>query len=172
MMVEASLRRSPLATRVQAPALPDQDYERDVYAWSKAQADLLRARRFDEVDLEHLIEEIEDVGASLGRSVRNRTITIVEHLLKLQHSPATERRAGWRQTVRTQRVKLRRALTPTLRRELEAELAALYADARDLAAGALTDHGETAAADHLPAACPYDLDRITGNWLPEHAAPA
>ena len=159
-----------MATRVQAPARPDQDYDRDIYAWSKAQADLLRARRFDEVDLEHLIEEIEDVGASLGRSVRNRTITIIEHLLKLQHAPATDPRAGWRQTVRTQRVKLRRALTPTLRRDLETELPALYADARDLAAGVLTDHGETAAAEQLPAACPYDLDRITGNWLPEHTA--
>jgi hypothetical protein len=159
-----------VATRVQAPARPDQDYDRDVYAWSKAQAELLRARRFDEVDLEHLIEEVEDVGASLGRSVRNRTITIIEHLLKLQHAPATEPRAGWRQTVRAQRVKLRRALTPTLRHEIEAELPALYADARDLAAGALADHGEPAAAEQLPAACPYDLDRITGNWLPDHAA--
>jgi hypothetical protein len=159
-----------LATRVQAPARPGQDYDRDVYAWSKAQADLLRARRFDEVDLEHLIEEIEDVGASLGRSVRNRTITIIEHLLELEHAPATEPRAGWRQTVRTQRVKLRRALTPTLLRELEAELPALFADARELAAGVLIDHGETAAAQQLPAACPYDLDRITGTWLPDHAA--
>ena len=161
-----------MATRVQAPARPEQDYDRDVYAWSKAQADLLRARRFDEVDLEHLIEEIEDVGASLGRSVRNRMITIIEHLLKLQHAPATDPRPGWRQTVRTQRVKLRRALTPTLRRELETELPALYADARDLAAGVLTDHGETAAAEQLPATCPYDLDRITGGWLPEHTAAA
>jgi hypothetical protein len=157
-----------VATRVQAPvrSKTDQDYEHDIYAWSKAQADLLRARRFDEIDLEHLIEEIEEVGGSLGRSVRNRTVTIIEHLLKLQHAPATDPRAGRRQTVRTQRVKLRRALTPTLRRELEAELAALYADARDLAAGALSDQGEAEAARQLPDACPYDLDRITGNWLP------
>jgi len=163
-----------VATQVKAPVRSkrDHDYERDIYAWSKAQTDLLRARRFNEVDLEHLIEEIEDVGASLGRSVRNRTITIIEHLLKLEHAPATDPRAGWRQTVRTQRVKLRRALTPTLRRELETELPALYADARDLAEGILTDHGETAAAQQLPAACPYDLDRITGNWLPDQADPA
>ena len=139
----------------------------DIYAWSKAQADLLRARRFDEVDLEHLIEEIEDVGGALGRSVRNRTVTIIEHLLKLEHAPAADPRAGWRRTVRTQRVKLRRALTATLSRELEAELADLYADARELAAGALADHGEPKAALELPASCPYDLDRITGNWLPE-----
>jgi hypothetical protein len=158
-----------VATRVQAPvrSKTDHDYEHDIYAWSKVQADLLRARRFDEVDLEHLIEEIEDVGGSLGRSVRNRTVTIIEHLLKLQHAPATDPRAGWRQTVRTQRAKLRRALTPSLRRELEAELPELYADARDLAAGALADHGESEVALALPGACPYGLDLITGYWLPD-----
>ncbi len=156
-----------MATRVQAPVRTDPDYDRDIYAWSKAQGDLLRARRFDEVDLEHLIEEIEDVRGALGRSVRNRTVTIIEHLLKLEHAPEADPRAGWRRTVRTQRIKLRRALTPTLRRELEAELADLYADARELAAGALADHGESQAALELPATCPYDLDRITGTWLPQ-----
>jgi hypothetical protein len=30
----------------------------------------------------------------------------------------------------------------------------------------LRDPGETAAADGLPDRCPYDLDRLTGNWLP------
>ena len=158
-----------MATRARAPVRSYHDYDRDIYAWSKAQADLLRARRFDEVDLENLIEEIDDVGGSLGRSVRNRTITIIEHLLKLQHAPAIDPHAGWRQTVRAQRVKLRRALTPTLRGELEAELSELYADARDLAAGALTDHGEGEAAAALPETCPFDLERIAGSWLPDQA---
>jgi len=163
------LRESQVAPRVRVPVRTDHDYDRDIYAWSKAQADLLRARRFDEVHLEHLIEEIDDLGGSLGRSVRNRTITIIEHLLKLQRAPATGPNAGWRQTVPAQRVKLRRALTPTLRRELEAELSDLYADARDLAAGALTDHGDGEAAAALPETCPFDLERIAGSWLPNQA---
>lgn len=62
-------------------------YQQDLYAWSKEQADLLRARRFTELDLEHLIEEIGDVGGALRRSVRNRIRSILEYLLKLQHSP-------------------------------------------------------------------------------------
>jgi hypothetical protein len=142
-------------------------YERDLYAWSKVQADLLRTRRFAELDLEHLIEEIEDVGGALRRSVRNRMRTIVEHLLKLEHSPAKDPRAGWRATVRTQRIRLRDALTPTLRGEAEGELAELYGDGRALAEGMLRDHGEHAAADALPATCPYSLDQITGDWLPK-----
>ena len=153
-----------MATRIKERMLT---YEQDLYAWSQAQADLLRAGRFAELDLEHVIEEIEDVGGALKRSSRNRIRTIVEHLLKLEHSPAKEPRAGWRATIRTQRVRLQDVLTPTLRREAESELADLYRDARGLAEGALRDHGEGAAAEALPQSCPYSLDQIASDWLPE-----
>ena len=153
-----------MATRIKPTA--KQPYEEDFYAWSKTQAALLRAGRFAELDLDHLIEEIEDLGGALKRSVRNRIRTIIEHLLKLEHSPAQEPRAGWRATVRTHRVKLRDGLTPVLRREVESELADLYEDGRGLAEGALRDHGEQAAADALPETCPYTPDQITSDWLP------
>ena len=141
-------------------------YEEDLYLWSQAQAALLRAGRFDELDLENLIEEVEDVGGALRRSVRNRAMTIMVHLLKLQHSPSPEPRVGWRDTIRTQRTRLSTDLTPTLRRVLATDLADLYDRARHDADGSLRDHGEHAAADALPLACPYTLDQITGDWLP------
>ena len=153
-----------MATRIKARAR--ELYQQDLYAWSKAQGDLLRAERLADLDLEHVIEEIEDVGGALKRSARNRIRVIIEHLLELEHSPAEEPRAGWRATVRTQRLKLRDALTPSLRPEVESELAELYDDGRALADGALRDHGEAAAADALPATCPYSLDQITSDWLP------
>jgi hypothetical protein len=154
-----------MATRTEARE--SRLYEQDVYAWATAQAKLLRAGRFGELDLEHLIEEVEDVAGALKRSARQRVRTIVEHLLKLEHSPAQEPRPGWRATVRAQRVRLRDALTPSLRREVESELAELYRDARGLAEGTLRDHGEDAAAGALPANCPYSLDQIAADWLPE-----
>lgn len=153
-----------MATRTRPKA--EDLYGEDFYAWSKAQADLLRAGRLADLDLEHLIEEVDDLGESLKRSVRSRVRTIIEHLLKLQYSPAQDPRPGWRATVRTQRIRLRDAMTPVLRREVEAALSELYQDARGLADGALRDHGEQAAADALPATCPYTLDQITGDWLP------
>jgi Domain of unknown function DUF29 len=91
---------------------------------------------------------------------------ILEHLLRLEHSPASEPRAGWCATVRTQCIRLRDTLTPTLRRELEQELAEPYDDARSLAEGALRDHGEDTSADALPQPCPYTYDQFTGPWLP------
>ena len=54
-------------------------YEEDLYAWSEAQAELLRRRRFAELDLEHVVEEIEGVGGSPYREVRSRIRTIMEH---------------------------------------------------------------------------------------------
>ena len=40
-------------------------YEEDFYLWVERQADLLRDGRFRDLDLAHLIEEVEDLGANL-----------------------------------------------------------------------------------------------------------
>lgn len=141
-------------------------YKEDFYVWSQRQAELLRARRFDELDLAHLIEEVEDLGGSQKRSVRSHARRIMEHLLKLEHSPAKDPRLGWRETIRTQRSELLNDLTPTLHRELGDELPELYGRARQDAEASLRDHGEDAAADALPATCPFAVDQITGDWLP------
>ena len=76
---------------VQAKARSSDLYEQDLYAWSEAQADLLRRRRFAELDLEHVVAEIEDVGGSLYREVRSRVRPIREPLRSLEYSAATER---------------------------------------------------------------------------------
>lgn len=151
---------------IQVEARTSDLYEQDLYAWAKVQADLLRARRFAELDLEHLSLEIEDVGASLYREVRSRVRTIMEHLLKLEHSPAAPPRAAWERTIRTQRADLAEDLTASLRPRIERHLAGFYEVARIEAAAAPRAHGEAAAADALPVNCPYSLDQITGTWLP------
>ena len=153
-----------MATRIETPSRSL--YEEDLHAWAEQQAALLRARRFAELDLEHLIEEVEDVGASLKRAVRSRIRRIIEHFLKLEHSPATSPRAGWYDTIIVQRSDLLDELTPSIRREIESELAQLYERARSDAALSLRKHGELQAADALPEPCPYTIDQITGDWLP------
>lgn len=145
---------------------PTQDlYEQDFYAWSRRQAELLRLQRFADLDLGHLIEEVEDLGESVYRSVRSRVRTIIEHLLKLEHSLASEPKRGWRETIRTQRADLDEDLTAALRPRIEAGLPRFYTKARRDADAALRDYGEP-AADALPQACPYTLDQIISDWLP------
>lgn len=153
-----------MATRVRTRS--SELYERDFYAWTREQATLLRAGRYDELDLEHLSEEVEDLGGSLYRSVRSRMRTIIEHLLKLEHSPAAEPRSLWRDTIQAQRADLEDDLTASLRRRLQSELPKHYLRARAAAARSLRRYGETAAADALPETCPYTLDQIVGDWLP------
>ena len=153
-----------MATRVKTTT--EHLYEQDFYAWAKAQADLLRAERYSDLDLEHLIEEIAHLGEALKRSVRSRIRTIIEHLLKLEHSPTREPRGGWYDTVLTQRSDLLDELTASIRREVERTLPDLYERARQNAAASLRKHGEHDPADALPATCPYTLDQITSDWLP------
>jgi Domain of unknown function DUF29 len=153
-----------MATRIKP--VEKELYEEDFYSWAKAQADLLRAGRYSDLDLEHLIEEVDDLGESLKRSVRSRIRTIIEHLLKLEHSPARDPHTGWVETVMTQRSDLEDELTPSIRREVEPALPDLYDRARRNVATSLRKHGENAAADALPKSCPYALDQITGDWLP------
>jgi hypothetical protein len=153
-----------MATRIKAAE--GDLYERDFYLWAERQAELLRAGRLGDLDLDNLLLEVEGLADSRRSAARSRIRTIIEHLLKLEHSPATDSRAGWRDTVRAQRDDLRDDLTPRLRAIAEAELPELYARGRERAAGSMRDHGEAAAADGLPETCPYDLERITGDWLP------
>jgi hypothetical protein len=141
-------------------------YEEDFYVWTEAQAVLLRERRFEALDLANLIEEVEALGRSEQSKILNNASVIVEHLLKLQHSPTQEPRNAWRASAREHRRRLRRDLTPRLRQILDAELPALYAGIRDDTAALLRDHGEDSAADALPETCPYTVDQISGDWWP------
>jgi len=44
-------------------------YDQDIIAWANEQASLLRTGQFDQLDIAHLAEEIEDVGKSEQREL-------------------------------------------------------------------------------------------------------
>ncbi len=145
-------------------------YEDDFYAWTQYQAEVLRAmpsadNRFDR---EHVAEEIEDLGKSERDTVRSQVRRIVEHFLKLAHSPASDRRFDWMGSIIDARAILEDKLSATLRRDLEASLPRLYRSARKQAELSLRRHREDDAASVLPAECPYTLDQILADdWYPE-----
>lgn len=147
-------------------------YDTDHYVWALAQASTLRrlsaARSNVPLDLDHLAEEMDALARSDRNAVRSQIRRILEHLLKLQHSPAEQPRAGWRRSIIEARQQLRDELTPTLRNDAEQQLDQLYEDARSLAEDALVQHGEQHAVATLPASCPYSLEQIlTPGWFPE-----
>jgi hypothetical protein len=154
-----------MATRIK-PA-PKPLYEEDFYVWTERQAELLRARRFADLDLDNLIEEVVELGDAKRSAVLNNARVIMEHLLKLQHSPARDPRNQWRASVFEHRARLEIELTPRLRQILDEERERVFRIARKAASASLRDHGAPAAADALPQSCPYGLDQIAGDWLPE-----
>jgi Domain of unknown function DUF29 len=94
-------------------------YNADVIAWANEQASLLRAGRFSDLDIEHIAEEIEDVGKSEERELASRMSILLSHLLKWEYQP--ERRgASWENTINTQRKRIDRRInrTPSLRASL------------------------------------------------------
>ncbi|MFZ9738471.1 MAG: DUF29 domain-containing protein, partial [Prochlorotrichaceae cyanobacterium] len=57
-------------------------YEQDFLLWSEDTAAKLRARDFENLDLENLIEEVESLGRSDRKELLSRLVVIFEHLLK------------------------------------------------------------------------------------------
>jgi hypothetical protein len=153
-----------MATRIRPRA--EDLYEEDFYVWTEIQAQVLRERRFEELDLQNLIEEVEALGRAERSKVLNNASVIIEHLLKLQYSPAAEPRSGWIDSILEHRNRLEFDQTPRLKQILQGELPLVYGIARRTAERRLRAYGEDAAADVLPAACPYTLEQITGDWWP------
>ena len=57
-------------------------YEQDFYAWAMQAAQALREGRLSEADLEHVAEELEDMGRSEKRALTNRLAVLLRHLQK------------------------------------------------------------------------------------------
>ncbi len=134
-------------------------YDGDVVAWAQEQARLLRARRFEALDIEHLAEEIEDVGKSEQRELASRMAVLLAHLLKWALQP--ERRGrSWEATIRHQRERIARriARTPSLKASVADPdwWADAWGDAR------LQTTQETGIGfDRFPQDCPWCPDEVT-----------
>jgi uncharacterized protein DUF29 len=155
---------------MKATVMPDGPrYEDDFYAWTQYQAEVLRSLHVSDnrFDREHVAEEIEYLGKSERDAVRRQIRRIIEHLLKLAYSPAAQPRFDWMHSIADARSVLEDKLSPTLRPDIEATLAKLYADGRRHAALALRTFGEESAANAFPAECPFSLDEICQqDWYP------
>jgi Domain of unknown function DUF29 len=137
-------------------ARPNELYEADFYAWTQEQARLLRERRFDDLDLENLIDEVESVGRSDKRQIESRLETLMAHLLKWKFQPGG-RGKSWIRTIFEQRRRLIGLVkdSPSLREFLRQEVLNGYTAARLLAAE------ETGIAFGLfPEECPFTQDQV------------
>ena len=109
-------------------------YDDDFALWSEEQAVALREGRFTELDLPHLLEEIDDLSGSIRREIRSRLKQITAHLLKVQYQP-DRATPSWETTVRVQSSEIDDLIedSPSLRREMPEFIATSYRRGRKLA---------------------------------------
>jgi hypothetical protein len=92
-------------------------YEQDFSLWVKDTVQKLKAKNTENLDWEHLIEEIEGLTRSDRREIKHRLITLFEHALKRRYVPLNECYRGWELTIKRTQSKLQDILddSPSLR---------------------------------------------------------
>jgi hypothetical protein len=131
-------------------------YETDFYAWTLEQSQLLQQGKWQALDIENLVEEIESLGKQQRQELRNRLGVLIGHLLKWDYQ--SERRSkSWKATIREHRKEVLRLMkeNPSLQPYLQEAIV----DAYD--AGLAIAVRET-PLDYkdLPPECPYSVEQI------------
>ena len=131
-------------------------YDQDFYSWTRQQSSLLRQGQFDQLDLSHLIEELDDLGNRHYDQLESRLMQLVSHLLKwqVQHWKRTN---SWRATIRGRRRAIAKLLqrNPGLQPHLEEAMVESWQEARDLAI-AETDLPD----EQFPETCPFSVEQV------------
>jgi Domain of unknown function DUF29 len=143
------------------------DYDTDFYAWTQAQAAAIRAKDLASLDIEHLAEEVEDLGRSVRKGIGSQLERLLLHLLKWQYDPATHPRRLWRLTIRHARREIVDELAENrnLRGYPAERLAEAYRRARE---DAVDETGRPLAT--FPEACPWTVEQVLdADFWPEEA---
>ncbi len=143
---------------------PSNLYEQDFNAWINAQIHLLKQGKISELDVTHLITELEDMGKSQRRELESRFMILLAHLLKWQfqlnqlNSQFKEFEGkSWRKTIIEQRAQILYLLDdmPSLKRELETAILKVYPQA------VLFAVEETGLKKTVfPENCPYTTEQL------------
>src|ERR1700722_4013892 len=145
--------------------MPDDLYDCDILAWSQHQADLLRrvarGERVNEVDWEHVVEEIEDVGLSHLNAVQSYLRVMLVHLLKVHSWPESPSVGHWRGEIVSFQADAAQRFAPSMRQKINPHR--LYRLAREQVSVASYDGRQPLPS---PETCPFSLDQL----LTEHGS--
>ena len=154
-------------------------YEADFVRWTEHQSRALRDAARSGVNLpldwEHLAEEIESLSRSQRRELRSRISVIIEHLLKLEYSPARDPRGAWMDTIARERSEIELLIedSPSLRGEAARMIEGETKRAIRNASRALIRHGEgLPEAIAKLSATTYAEEQVLGDWFPADPSPA
>jgi hypothetical protein len=140
------------------------EYERDFDVWIQQHIALLKQGRVNEIDVEHLIEELEDMGKSNSRELESRLIVLIAHLLKWQFQlkKLTKRwkefrGSSWQHTIIEQRLQIHKQLknVPSLKTRIQNAIIESYPYAIEIA---VDETGLPKST--FPDSCPYTIDQL------------
>lgn len=139
-------------------------YDTDYGLWLTEQINNLQHCKWEELDIPHLIEELEALNRSNKRELYSYTVVLLAHLLKWQYQPK-ERSGSWKGSIGNSRKRIERLFKdqPSLKNYLTEILQEAYEEVR------LWAHEETSLDIKLfPDACPYPvLALLNPAFLPD-----
>ncbi len=139
-------------------------YEIDYAAWIFEQIEHMRQGNRGELDLDHIGEELADLGRSERRALASHLRNLMIHLLKWQFQ-GDRRGSSWQLSIDNARSEIHELLTemPSLRGEFERRISIEYPRARRDAA-----KESDLSVDFFPAECPYtDKQLVDPEFLPD-----
>ena len=149
-------------------------YETDYFTWTQDVARLLREGRLSEIDLEHLAEEVEDLGKSLRREFIGFMAQSFFHFIKHQYlqdrSPGDEKR--WRKEAQIfwdEAMSILRD-NPGLNRAMDQIIDEAWEKARSDVFRSFEEFNNESDLNVLGilGTCPFPLDSVlSGNFLPK-----
>lgn len=131
------------------------EYEADFNLWIEQTVALLRARRFEEIDLDALIDELESMSKRDKREILSRLKVLLMHLLKWHYQ--SSHRGSWKSSIRNNQEEIQQIIadSPSLQNYPALVLAKAYASARQSAAS------ETGLPiDAFPEQCPFSIETV------------
>lgn len=110
-------------------------YENDLYQWSLTNARLLRSGQLSKVDIQHIADELEDMGKREKRELKSQLSRLVVHLLKWQFQPekrtsslSGDENRSWKHSIIDSRNEIEAILesSPSLRKSLPSLMEDVY----------------------------------------------
>ena len=139
-------------------------YETDFVAWTEETTNLIKEKQFEKVDWNSVIEEIESLGNSDKRELKNRLAVLIQYLLKWQYQQNL-RSDSWKNTIDEQSNSISDLLddSPSLKPYLTEIIHQSYSRGRK---AAINKTG--LSANTFPSEFCYTIEQIlSDNFLPE-----
>ncbi|MBF2073026.1 MAG: DUF29 domain-containing protein [Synechococcales cyanobacterium C42_A2020_086] len=141
-------------------------YDTDYQCWLDQTVAQLRAREFDNLDLENLIEEIEGLGRSEKHAISSYLMRLCEHLLKIKYWESERESCfrRWDLEIANFRLQIQERLeaSPSLKSFLQDHFLKQYKNSRKLFLKA-----SQLNADQIPEKPDFTLEQaLDENWLP------